>query len=165
MWMLPPCADGFLGDPSFFGKTLTRTLNPEQAARYEQSLAESRRLQYEGIVWRAVRSLRANLVLSDRQETELAELLLKETRPPKKFGRRSDFALVLFQISRLPDSAVRPIFDEGQWKTLCHWESAYARGSRALEVLRRNGFIFDDQPEVARPVEAEPGKEPKNSEG
>jgi hypothetical protein len=155
----------FLGEDWLFSKTLARTLDREQAASYEQALAEKRRLQYEQAVSRAFRLMKRNLDLSDQQVQQLVQLLLRDTRPPKKFGRASDIALVLFQVSRLPKQTIKPMFDDAQWQRLSHWTAAYKDGAGGEQVLMRNGFIFDDKPEVGRPVPAEPGKKPKEDAG
>jgi hypothetical protein len=155
----------FLGEDSLFSKTLARTFDREQAASYEKVLAEKRRLQYEQAVSRAFRLMKRNLDLSDQQVQQLVQLLLRGTRPPKKFGRASEIALVLFQVSRLPEQTIKPMFDDAQWQRLSHWVAAYKDGAGGEQVLMRNGFIFDDKPAVGRPVLAKPGKKPKKDEG
>jgi hypothetical protein len=155
----------FFGEASIFSKTLLSTLNQEQAAAYEQALAEKRRLQYQQAVSRAVKSIQKNLVLGNRQVEELVQLLLKETRPPKNFGRASDIALVLFQVSKLPEHTIRPLFDDAQWQALSHWVDAYKNGAGAEQVLKRHGFVFDDDRPINRPPVPERKTEPKNHEG
>ena len=70
---------------------------------------------------------------------QLAELLLKETRPPRKFGDAPDVALVLFQASRIPEAKIRPIFDDAQWRIMSRWMAVYIQeslGRRNLEEER-----------------------------
>ena len=141
-----------VGDGSLLSKTLQKTLRPEQAALHEIALASRRRQRYEEAIGGAVKSLQSNLSLSDRQSERLARLLVERTRPPKKFGRASDVALVLCQISRLPEDSLRPIFDAGQWRTLEHWLSAYKPGAGVAQSLERHGFVFEDAADPGRPT-------------
>jgi hypothetical protein len=143
-------ANGVLGEDSVFSKTLTRTLEPEQARRLKSPAVE-RRPNYENVVARAVDSLRRNLALSAQQAEDLRRLIMRETRPPRQFGRATDVALVVFQLSRLPEQTVKTLLDEAQWRQLSHRMEAYKKGSAAADTLKQKGFIFDDTP-VTRPV-------------
>ena len=98
----------FLGPGSLLTKTLLTSLSPDQAALRELALAKEGRPRYEWSIAGAMQSLRANLGLSDHQTQQLSRLLLKETRPPKKFGNASDIALVLRQASGLPEETLHP---------------------------------------------------------
>jgi hypothetical protein len=135
---------GLFSDGSLFAKTLVRTLDREQAVRYEKALVHQNGQRYDRAVVSAVRSLQANLQLSYEQSEELTRVLRTEARPPKRFGRAADVALVLFQVSRIPEEKIKPIFDNGQWRILSRWIAAYKRGEGGEEVLERNGFIFDE---------------------
>jgi hypothetical protein len=135
-----------VGEDSLFSKTLRRTLEPEQAVRWEQALAAETRPSYATTVSRAVGTLRRNLRLSTPQAENLERLLLKETRPPRRFGNASDMALVMFQLSRLPEETIKPIFDEDQWLRMSHWMEVYKEGAGGEAVLKRHGFIFEDTP-------------------
>ena len=74
----------------------------------------------------------------------VAALLLRETRPPRRFGNAPDVALVLFQASRLPEAKLRPIFDYAQWRIVSQWMAVYINGSSGKRQLTRNGFVFED---------------------
>lgn len=132
-----------LGERSLVSKTLAKILTPEQAAMREIALAGKRRQRYEQSISAALRTLKANLNLSDGQSQRLARLLFSQTRPPKKFGQASNVALVLFQLSNLPDDSLRPIFDGGQWQTLQHWLAASRARAGGVRALERHGFVFE----------------------
>jgi hypothetical protein len=154
---------GVLGEDSVFGKTLRRTLDPYQAERLKRGPTAVGRPSYETVVRRAVDALRRNLELSAQQAADLRRLIMKETRSPKQFGNASDEALVVFQISRLPEQTVKTLLDGEQWRLLSHWMAAYKQGSAGEDALKRHGFIFDDTP-VPRPVAPDPATGPKRPE-
>jgi hypothetical protein len=103
-------------------------------------------LQYPLAIARAVESLRGSLRLNDSQRSQLLELLRRETRPPVKYGKGSDLALVLHQASGIPQEKFRKTLSEAQCRELSQWITTYAQGSGSTEVLRKNGFVFDDAP-------------------
>jgi hypothetical protein len=129
---------GLFGEDSLFFKTLVTT-----------------GLQYPVAVARAVDSFQGALRLKERQRTELLDLLLRETRPPRKFGKSSDIALVLFQASRIPIEKIRRVLDESQSREMFRWIDTYQQGAGSEAVLRRNGFVFDDEPVLTQRVEAD----------
>ena len=138
------------GEDSLFGKTLAGTLDQDQAAAREKSMLERNKLRYRATVTTAVRTLQRNLGMNEEQRAALAELLLKETRPPRKFGDAPDVALVLEQASRIPEEKIKPIFDEEQWRIVRRWMAVYIRGASGQQTLKRNGFVFDDEPALGR---------------
>jgi hypothetical protein len=145
------------GDDSLLGKTLASTLDPDQAAARERAFLERNVVRHRRAVNAAIQTLQSNLGMTDAQCTRLAELLLSETRPPRRFGNAPDVALVLFQASRVPEARIRPIFDDGQWRIMGRWMRVYARVASGKETLKRNGFVFDDEsadepPDRVKPV-------------
>jgi hypothetical protein len=140
----------FLGPGSLLTKMLKTTLTLQQATMRQVAVTDQRRQRYERSIAVATRSLQANLGLSDRQSARLAQLLIKETRPPRKFGNASDIPLVLFEAASLPEERLRPIFDDSQWQTLKRWLDAYKAGAGGAKVLERLGFIFEDGEAVAK---------------
>jgi hypothetical protein len=74
--------------------------------------------------------------LKQHQRTELLKLLLRETRPPRKYGEASDTALLLFQASTVPADKIRQILDEAQWREMYRWMSAYKQGAGSEDVLK-----------------------------
>ncbi len=142
------------GDGSLFSKTLASTLGPEQAALQEKVRDQKRRLRYQRAIDNAVAALERNVQLTSGQTDRLASLLRAETRAPRQFGSASDRALIIFQLSRLPEGKVRPIFDDGQWKTVERLMSAYRKDDRAQNVLELHGFVFEDDTKSSIPKPA-----------
>jgi hypothetical protein len=138
--------DRLFGDQSLLGKTLVRTLDPDQSAERQQALARTNKRRHEAALASAVGTLRKNLALTDEQWSRLAALLARETDPPRKFGNAPDIALVLYQASRIPEEKIRPIFTRGQWQTLSRWMSIYIGGASGGKTLEKYGFVFDSGP-------------------
>jgi hypothetical protein len=143
---------GIFGDGSLLEKTLTATLEPEQVARRRTAQRDQPWQRYAAAVALAVARLRRDLDLSVPQVQQLTRLILAETRPPTRFGRRSEIALVLFQISKLPEDALRPTFDATQWSSLQKLLEDYKPGSAAQATLERNGFVFENDSSTTQPA-------------
>jgi hypothetical protein len=151
----------FLGPGSLLTKTLKTTLTPQQAAMRQVAVTDQRRQRYEWSIAVATRWLQTNLGLSDRQSERLAQLLIKETRPPREFGNATDIPLVLFQAASLPEETLRPIFDDGQWQVLKRLLDTYKARAKGAKVLERLGFIFDDGHDHAPPAPGASATTPK----
>jgi hypothetical protein len=152
-----PASERLFGEDSLLGKTLTAMLDPHQASARRAALFEQNRQRHKTAIESAAKTLQTNLNLSDRQRDRLTKLLLKETRPPRKFGTAPDVGLVLFQLSQISEEKTRPIFDDAQWRIVSRWTASYIRGSSGEKSLTINGFVFDDQPgsvDQSRPAEA-----------
>jgi hypothetical protein len=141
-----PASERLFGEDSLLGKTLTAMLDPHQASARRAALFEQNRQRHKAAIESAAKTLQTNLNLSDRQRDRLTKLLLKETRPPRKFGTAPDVGLVLFQLSQISEEKTRPIFDDAQWRIVSRWTASYIRGSSGEKSLTFNGFVFDDQP-------------------
>jgi hypothetical protein len=144
------------GDDSLLCKTLGSTLDQDQAAARERALLERNAVRHRTTIDRVVKALQNNLGMNEEQESRLAELLLRETRPPRKFGNAPDVALVLFQASRIPEARIGPIFDDAQWRIMSRWMAIYVRGASGEGTLNRNGFVFDDDASVTPPDHIKP---------
>jgi hypothetical protein len=111
-WVTEP----FLED-SLFSKTLRRTLSEAQLAKLDKALAEIKRIEQEDLVQAFVEHESRILTLNDDQRRRFRELLLKETRPSRRLRPYRHWGL-LVQVSRIPESKIKPIFDESQWGKL-----------------------------------------------
>jgi hypothetical protein len=141
---------GLFGDDSFFVKTVTRTLNDEQAARYDNILRQRNLVRYRATIGWCVVQLDRSVGMSDDQRNQLVKLLVKDTKPPRRFGQ-NDYWFVLFQVSKLPESSIKSIVDDVQWRIL----ERQLRQGRAMEQwLKMSGMIDDDKPAGARPAVA-----------
>jgi hypothetical protein len=155
--------EGILGSGSLLAKTLRRTLDSEQAQRYEQALAEKSHLEYRNAITRGGKVWGARVGLSRRQAQALVGLLMRETRPPKRYGRASSSDLFLLQIARLPEASVKAMLDETRWQRLSEWTARLKDGVDEAG-LKRDGFIPDDTP-IKRPAAPDPETKPKQPEG
>lgn len=128
---------GFFGADSLFCKILKHTLDGEQAARYEKDERARRKFTYEAKVALVVSMLESGLPLDDEQRRKLVQVILDETDPPKTFGRY-DYYVVLYQVGKVDEEKLRPIFDDDQWQALRR-TIAQAKGMEAM--LRKNGLL------------------------
>jgi hypothetical protein len=142
---------GLFGDDSFFAKTVKRTLDDEQAAKFENAVRQRRLVRYHATIAWCVVQLDRSVGLSDEQRRRLVELLVKESQPPKRFGQ-NDYWFMMFQASKLPESQLKPIFDDVQWRIL---QRQLMQGRAQEQWLKMSGVIDDDKPARAlRPTVA-----------
>jgi hypothetical protein len=139
------------GVDSLFYKTLATTITRKQKS--DESEREYRSSGYREAVVEAAARLRSVLSLTPEQHRRLKKLLLDEIRPPRLWGE-SRYAYFMYQMSRLPEDKVRPIFSDAQWKFL---HDLLMSWNDAGKFLESDGFVLDDSPatrwrRVARPI-------------
>jgi hypothetical protein len=135
---------------SMFAKTLTRTLSDDQMATYREGLRESRRFRHRAQVDLVVEVFDLAAACSDEQRQRLTKLLLEETRLPSRTDE--EFQVVLAQAVRLPETKLRPIFEDSQWRPL-------SRLIKPLEADLKNQLdhaVFDPE-DAAGAIAARPG--------
>lgn len=130
---------GLFKDDSIFQKTIKKTLTADQADRYDSMMRERNKGRYRATAEWFVVHLDKALGFSDDQRRRLAELIVQDTEPPLKFGQ-SDYWYLLYQMSKLPEAKIKPIFDAPQWRLLSR-QFVQARGME--QWLKTNGFIQD----------------------
>ena len=130
---------GLFKEDSLFQKTIKNTLNSEQAARYDSLMRERNLTRYRATVEWFVVTLDRFLGFNDDQRRRLAELIVNDTEPPRRFGQ-SDYWYLLYQVSRLPDDKLKPIFDVPQWRLLSR-QLPQARGME--HWLKTSGVLAD----------------------
>jgi hypothetical protein len=130
---------GLFGDDSIYSKTIKRTLDADQTARFESLVRERTSVRYRATVEWFVVHLDKGLGLSDDQRRRLVELLENETQPPQKFGQ-GDYWYLMLETASLPEATLKPIFDAPQWRLLKR-QFMQARGME--QQLRMNGVIPD----------------------
>ena len=116
--------------------------NEDQAARYGNVLRERSLVRYQATVAWCVVQLDKSVGLSDEQRRRLVELLMKETRPPKRFGQ-NDYWYMMLQASKFPESKIKPIFDNVQWRIL---QRQLMQGRGMEQWLKMSGVMEDDKP-------------------
>jgi hypothetical protein len=132
------------GAESMFGKTLRRVLKPEQRVHYEQKRENARLDIYHSRVQWALLTLQKSLSLSDDQSFRLLIVLVEETPPPQHFGEY-DYYVVMYQASRLPESRLRPIFDDTQWNAM---RQEFDEVKLRERTLKEQGYLPLDRPDV-----------------
>ncbi|HWE40087.1 MAG TPA: hypothetical protein VG406_26280 [Isosphaeraceae bacterium] len=133
-------AAGPFGESSIFAKSIGKTLDPAQAERFEKVAKEKRTYRYRARVELAVNLLDGYVGMTADQRRRLVQVIVDETRSPRKFGRQ-DYQVVILLASKVPEARLRPIFDDAQWKKV----RRQMDGVRGLETyLRTNGFLPDE---------------------
>jgi hypothetical protein len=139
---------GIFGDDSIFTKTITRTLNDDQAARYESMLRERTSGRRRATIDWFVVHIDKGLGLSDDQRSRLGEMLVNETPAPRRFGQ-GDYWFLMYEMSLLPEGKLKPIFDIPQWRLLSR-QFMQARGME--QWLRSNGVLANEKKGAATAV-------------
>jgi hypothetical protein len=134
---------GLFGDDSIYKKTISKTLDGDQISQYECLQRERRMVRYKATIEWFVVHLDKGLGFTDDQRQRLVELLVNESRPPKKFGQ-GDYWYLMLQSSLVPEAKLKPIFDVPQWRLFSR-QFAQARGMERW--LKSNGVIPDNEKE------------------
>jgi hypothetical protein len=108
---------GLFGEDSFYQKTLRNMLKGEQLSKFSQVDGERRKFQYRAKVELVVAMLENALPLRDEQRQKLITLIVDETKPPRFFGQQ-DYYIVMWNVSKIPEKTLKPLFDESEWKIL-----------------------------------------------
>ncbi len=127
-------------DRSMFGKILGMTLDREQADLYRRKRDNARLSRHQSRVEWVAQTVQKSLSLSDGQRVRLLSVLLEETRPPQRFGP-SDYYGIMYQASRLPETRLRPIFAESEWRGL---QREFDDAKRQERVLKDFGYLPDE---------------------
>jgi hypothetical protein len=142
---------GFFGEESIYTKAIKATLTPEQVERHEKVVRDRLLYRYWARVDLAMEMLNNEVGFTDDQRQHLVKLLHDETKPPRKLGQ-NDYYVVLYQLSRIPEAKIKPVFEDFQWKYL----KRQLDQGRGMEMfLKQNGFLADEAPDAkaaSRPV-------------
>ncbi len=133
---------GFFGEESIYAKTLRATLTPEQVAKHEEVVRDRTLYRYWARVDLAMELLNNQVGFTDDQRRQLVKLLREETKPPRRLGEQ-DYYVVLYQLSRIPEGKIKPVFEDVQWRFL---ERQLEQGRGMEWFLRQNGFVPGDEP-------------------
>lgn len=142
---------GFFEGDSIFAKAIKSTLSPEQTARHKQVLLERTHYRYWAKVDLALEVVNNEVGFTDDQRAQMLKLLKEETKPPLKLGE-NDYYVVLYQLSRIPEARLKPVFDDYQWKYL---KRQLDQGRGMAMFLKQNGFIPDEKGVKAAPPAGE----------
>jgi len=143
---------GIFGPKSLLTKTIGTTITEDQKAYSDHLLTQYRSSQFGSAISAAVMQLDRLLNLTRDQYQRLKELLLSEVRPPWQWGE-SSYGYIMYQLSRVPEEKLRPIFRDTQWKFL---HELLISWNDAGELLERDGFVLSQSPPARRETVAEP---------
>jgi hypothetical protein len=130
---------GLLGDDSLFAKVLEKTLSSEQAIKLEEINSTRRKARYIAKVKLFVVILERSCPLTDEQRTAMMDLIVSETKPPRRFGQ-FDWYVVMYQANKIPDEKYEHFLDEPQMKQL----KATLRQGAGMEQFLRQQKILDE---------------------
>jgi hypothetical protein len=133
---------GFFDEESIYAKALKGTLTPEQVEKHEAVVHDRTLYRYWARVDLAMELLNNEVGFTDDQRRQLVKLLHEETKPPRRLGQ-NDYYVVLYQLSRIPEDKIKPVFEDVQWRFL----KRQLDQGRGMEMfLRQNGFVPGDGP-------------------
>ncbi len=134
---------GFFDKDSIFAKSIKATLTPEQTARHEEVIHDRTLYRYWAKVDLAMELLNNEVGFTDEQRQKLLRLLKEETKPPRKLGE-NDYYVVLYQLSKIPEAKIKPVFEDIQWGFL---KRQLDQGRGMGMFLKQNGFVAADEPD------------------
>lgn len=132
---------GLHGSDSFFRKTLRNILDDRQFEDYSRLARERQLFQYRAKVELVVSVLEGGLPLRDEQRQRFITLVVEHTKPPLRYGQQ-DYYIVMWNISKIPEATLKPLFDEAEWKAL-NRQFAQVRGME--QWLKQNGAIAKEE--------------------
>lgn len=148
---------GLFEADSLFEKSLPSTLTPEQKARFDALLNERRQFQYQNAIDNVVHSLDQVARLTQAQRLRLTEFLVKETKPPSRFGPNDNYYL-LWQLGRLPEAKLHGLFDDVQRKAI---EPQLTQAQGVAASLRATQLWPGDETDEKVDKPARPAASPK----
>jgi hypothetical protein len=133
---------GMFAEGSIFAKSVRRTLDPEQSARFEETLRERAAYRYDAAVSLLTSKLGLALGMTTDQRKRFHQLILDETRPPKAIGTQ-EFNAVFYQAALVPRARFRAFLDDAQMRVL---DRQFDRMSRWEMSLKASGYVPADPP-------------------
>jgi hypothetical protein len=152
---------GLFGEGSLFAKVLKNIVTREQSARHEKLSREAALRHHRATLQWVLGTWDQMLGLNPDQHRRLEALLIRETRTPRRFGEEDYFG-VMFQISRLPEVALKPIFSEDQWAKL---SVQLAESKRREPMLKKNGYVPENDVAAAPEQPTDTSATRKNEQG
>ncbi len=128
---------GMFGRDSIFQKSILKTLKPEQCAKYQELDNQRQAFRYRARVELFVASVENTCPLSGDQRDKLIQLILAESKPPRAFGQYDTY-VVMYQLAKINEEKLKPLFDETQWKA---FSIHIAQGRGMEQFLRQNGML------------------------
>lgn len=144
----PQQQGGPFGETSVFFKSMRHTLNAEQWKQLDAVERERRAYRHRAQIELAVGMLDQTMPLRDEQRRAFLDLLARKTKPARSFQGVYDYYVLMYQIGQIPETEVKPIFSETQWKVLQQQIDQYRQ---ILPNLRRSGYLIEDDDSAEEP--------------
>jgi hypothetical protein len=142
---------GLFHQDSLFYKSLHHTLTPDQSSPYAAAARERRESHHRATVELVVLTLEQCMPLRDAQRQELIRLVVKETKPPRK-SSPNDYSVVMYQLSRIPEDKLKPLFEASQWKATSRLLAQY----RGMEPWLTQSGLLETESDDANEKAAAP---------
>jgi hypothetical protein len=111
--------NGLFEEESLFLKSILNTLTPSQRKGYDAMENERREFNWRITIAQAIETLDRSMRLTQAQRRLLSDLMIKETKPPKRNTVNYYEQYYLFwQLDKVPHERFRPKFDAIQLKFL-----------------------------------------------
>lgn len=137
---------GVFGTDSIYAKAIRATLTSEQAEKHDKVASGRTHYRYWARVDLALELLNNEVGFTDEQRRKLVTLLREETAPPRQMGQ-NDYYVVLYQLSRIPEAKLQPVFEDFQWRFL---KRQLEQGRRMERFLKQNGFVPGEESDVKK---------------
>ena len=115
-------------EASIFAKTLSKMLTAEQTARIETACAGRVLSAIEPRSTWSSRAWTSWLASATSNAGGSPSCSVRETRPARSSSADFDVEIVIAQAAELPESKIRPIFDDDQWRSV----------APVLQMLKQN---------------------------
>jgi hypothetical protein len=151
-----PLHQAFESDPfddrSIFMKTLKMSLTEPQLAEYQKTVREKVEFRFRSTVELVVAMWDRAAGLTNDQRKQVRELLLAETKPPRK-PSEYDTVVVVCQAARLSESRLKTLFDDDQWPVV---KKRLESATRMVPVLAQGGLLPEGDIDANRREPAPP---------
>ncbi|HEX4146597.1 MAG TPA: hypothetical protein VHY91_24055 [Pirellulales bacterium] len=128
------------GPDSFYEKMLPRVLDAEQLAKYQAIVEQRRRERYRTAVDLGLLEIEDRLALNSHQHDALRQLLIELPMPHTVPTGWYMSTLIMYRLSQVPESQLKPLFDEKHWQAFNQDRMRY-QGYR--DYLRQMGALSD----------------------
>lgn len=132
---------GLCGEGSLFQKVLNHVISEEQLEIIHQAREQRWQHQYRSAVRVQIAMLQRMLAMTQKQREEL-ELLFRPPSAPFDVQNSNLQILVYYQMSKIPEEKLEPIFDNHQVEALNRFRSRF---SGYGQHLRQQGIQIDDE--------------------
>jgi hypothetical protein len=111
--------EGLHANESLFRRAVRSVLDKEQFAKFQELENQRNRRHYRAYVKATVALIEDRIPLTSEKRSRLIDLVVETTEPPKLYGQIPyQYHVVLFQMSRIPEDELKPIFMENEWKVM-----------------------------------------------